>query len=116
MRSPTGRGLQGLVLSLASLLILVQCTDSDRMPNDRAPSPGDWVDHLPMPTDYFVENVGQIGNGEVLYYHRAGGMQVGFAEGGVLLRVMEPVEEGSAGSGEIDSPRTFTTVRRAPFL
>src|SRR3972149_5669086 len=36
-------------------------------------------------SDYFTENAGQVGNPEVLYYARGGGVSVGFAAGAVRV-------------------------------
>src|SRR3990172_5055834 len=44
---------------------------------------------LPVPFDFFTENAGQVGNPEVLYYARGGGVSVGFAPGAVLVNLRE---------------------------
>ncbi|HKZ63990.1 MAG TPA: PKD domain-containing protein [Thermoplasmata archaeon] len=40
-------------------------------------------------SDYFTENAGQVGNPEVLYYARGGGVSVGFAAGAVLVNLRD---------------------------
>ena len=39
------------------------------------------VRSVPLPTDYFTENAGQVGNEEVRFYMAAGRLQMGFAAG-----------------------------------
>ena len=114
MRCPSRRSFQGLVFGLASLLILAQCTDSDSERTDRAPPPGDRVAHLPRPTDYFVENVGQVENRDVLFYHAAGGMQIGFAQGAILLKVLEPDERSSPVAPNEQSPAPAGMPQASP--
>ena len=52
-----------------------------------------FTDHRPsphrIPTAYFTENVGQIANEDISFYGGANGMQVGFAESAVLIRLFE---------------------------
>ena len=62
------KGLVILAGALAAgcLLFLTTCTGTDRRTKEPPSPPAQWIARLPMPTDYFVENVGQIGNGEVL--------------------------------------------------
>src|SRR3990172_8518927 len=40
-------------------------------------------------SDFFTENAGQVGNPEVRYYARGGGVSVGFAPGAVLVNLRE---------------------------
>jgi len=44
---------------------------------------------LRAPSDFFTENAGQVGNPEVLYYARGGGVSVGFAAKAVLVNLRE---------------------------
>ena len=46
-------------------------------------------DRIHLPGDYFTENAGQLRNEDVLFYSSSGGMQVGFAERSVLIKIVE---------------------------
>ena len=90
------RFMLGYALVVASIAFLTTCITSDR---SRSSGPRDVVSRIPMPTDYFVENVGQVENSDVLYYHRAGGIDIGFAKSAILLKVLEAQPlESSAGA------------------
>ena len=105
--------VSGCALLAASVAILTTCTGPDRGGEGRTGPSGDTLGRLPMPTDYFVENVGQVGNGEVLYYHRAGGMDIGFAESAIFIKLLKPMPgssphaEDSADLASADPLRTF---------
>jgi len=53
-------------------------------------------------SDFFTENAGQVGNPEVLYYARGGGVSVGFADGAVVVNLRERPAR--------DDPRTGAMV------
>src|SRR3972149_8861223 len=50
---------------------------------------GSEAPDLRVPSDFFTENAGQVGNPEVLYYVRGGGVSVAFAAGAVLVNLRE---------------------------
>jgi hypothetical protein len=47
------------------------------------------------PANYFTENVGQVRDGDVLFYYSAGDMQVGFSEGTVLLKLRNQLQNST---------------------
>ena len=42
-----------------------------------------------IPSDYFIENAGQLSNQDVRFYTTSGDMQIGFAESAVLIKIVE---------------------------
>ena len=85
---------------LAAVMVLVVTCGRPDVGSRRAGAPApDFVGALPLPANDITENVGQVENGDVLHYVSAGGMKVGFANGSVLLRVLEPVARTMESSG-----------------
>ncbi len=76
-------------------------------PPDTVP---EWVlDRLRVPA--FRENRGQLDNPEVRFYTSAGNFQVGFADGYVLLTIIEPVPPGDDAPGRHAPGRTVAEPR-----
>lgn len=84
-----------------ALLFLLLCTCGHGHDEERS-GPRDESPFAPV-AGSFLENRGQIGNAEVLYYHGAGPLQIGFAESALLLRITElPPSGGPARDRGID--------------
>lgn len=106
------RTVSGRYRPLAAVILLLLTVAPSVTPFASAPPA---TLSLPTPQAGFLANVGQLSNDEVRLYHASAAMQVGFADGAVLYRILAPEAPTHAAGLEGEGTSATGVLVRTTF-